>query len=136
MSRAITITDTSVLNTLTRALVAAKFQLEPIDPDVPGSAIISELANQVADLCGDLLIEQGRLSRDQTTRWRDPYENPHVLKCVQARVRECDPWPGLERLEKEQFIAALLAPYLPEPEFVEPCAIMATLITPPPNKRS
>lgn len=119
MSDALHVSDVATLNALTRALVAAKFQLDPVDRDVPGSTILSELANRVADLCGQLIVQEGRRTAEQVAAWRAPAQHDHVLTCVRARIQECEAWGSWAPEEKVQCVETLLAPYLPEPTIVQ-----------------
>lgn len=112
------ISDSVTLNALTRALVAAKFQLDPVDRDVPGSTLLAELANRVAETCAAVLVEEGRMSPERAERWREPSQHLHALECVRARIRECQPWGGWTADQRTGYVETLLAPYLPVTEVV------------------
>jgi hypothetical protein len=85
------IRDVSILNALNRALLEAKFHLEPNDALVAGSPLVADLANQVADALERLAATELRNPRRDPGAWRDPAAHPEKLLAVRARLRECEP---------------------------------------------
>jgi hypothetical protein len=119
MHRKLEITDFAVLNALQRVLLAAKFQANPSDRDIPGSPLVADLANQVADLCTEYIVREGLVPAESAEAWREPRHHPNVIEWVRLRIRECDIWRSWSAHEREDYVRTLLAPYFPEAAAVQ-----------------
>ncbi|MGH0030670.1 MAG: hypothetical protein ACQGVC_12825 [Myxococcota bacterium] len=112
------VSDFDTLNALSRALVEAKFHAEPIDPAVPGSALVADLATRVADRVEQETARRYPGIHGMVDGWRDPREQPEMLAVVRRRLREIGGWQEWSEEEKRAQVRVLLAPLQPVDEVV------------------
>ena len=100
----------SHISALYRALIEAKFNDNPTDTDVPGSALVADLANQVADALEKHETTNPVASLSDAGEWRNPSNHPGKIEFVRRRLIECGHWPDWTTDEKQDYIRILLSP--------------------------
>ena len=104
---------------LYRALIEAKFNDNPTDADVPDSALVADLANQVADALEQHERTNPVASGSEEGEWRNPSNHPRRIEFVRRRLTECSLWSDWTTDEKQHYIRILLSPLRAEPSFCQ-----------------
>ena len=109
----------SHINALYRALIEAKFNDNPTDAAVPGSALVADLVNQVADALEQHARTNPVAFGSELSEWRDPSNHSEKIEFVRRRITECSPWSDWTAEEKRDYIRVLLSPLRAEPSFCQ-----------------
>ena len=113
MKKPFCIDDQLRLTVLHRALMEAKFSLEPVDNVLPGSPILADVMNQVVDTFIEWEKEEAKEEGSATWEtWRmvTPSEKRREVDIAREYIKRADLWATWTYDEKAEYVEILLSP--------------------------